>query len=123
MPLKFTEESGGKLLVIEVTGKLEVSDYDLLLPEFERLVEQHGPLRVLFDMTDFYGWTAGALWEDTLLAAHHFSDIERLAMVGEKKWQHGMASFCQPFTKATVRYFDHTDAGVARRWLNDSYAH
>jgi len=40
----------------------------------------------------------------------HFADIERLAMVGDKKWQHGMATFCKPFTKATIRYFDHADA-------------
>jgi len=24
--------------------------------------------------------------------------------------QHGMATFCKPFTKATTRYFDHADA-------------
>ncbi|WP_420835273.1 STAS/SEC14 domain-containing protein [Marinobacterium rhizophilum] len=44
----------------------------------------------------------------------HFADIERLAMVGEKQWQQGMATFCKPFTKAQVRYFDHNDAAEAR---------
>jgi hypothetical protein len=28
-----------------------------------------------------------------------------------------MATFCKPFTKATVRYFDHADAAGARKWL------
>ncbi|MEO8427890.1 MAG: STAS/SEC14 domain-containing protein, partial [Verrucomicrobiota bacterium] len=37
-----------------------------------------------------------------------------LAVVGEKKWQEGMATFCKPFTKATVKYFDHADAADAR---------
>ena len=41
-------------------------------------------------------------------------------MVGEKKWQEGMATFCKPFTKATVRYFDHTDAAEARKWLAEA---
>nr|WP_240476461.1 STAS/SEC14 domain-containing protein [Marinobacterium rhizophilum] len=35
-------------------------------------------------------------------------------MVGEKQWQQGMATFCKPFTKAQVRYFDHNDAAEAR---------
>jgi hypothetical protein len=41
-------------------------------------------------------------------------------MVGEEKWQHGMATFCRPFTAATVRYFNHVNAGEARRWLGES---
>jgi hypothetical protein len=47
-------------------------------------------------------------------------DIERLAMVGEKKWQHGMAIFCKPFTTAMVRYFEHADAAEARTWLDEA---
>src|SRR5664280_1425871 len=107
MPIKLNEENGGKILAVHVSGKLVKADYEHFVPEFERLVRQHGKLRVLFDMTGFHGWTAGALWEDTKFAMHHFSDIERLAVVGEKKWQHGMATFCKPFTKATIQYFDH----------------
>jgi hypothetical protein len=41
-------------------------------------------------------------------------------MVGEKKWQHGMATFCKPFTTATIRYFDRANAAEARKWLGDS---
>ena len=60
MTIQLTEENGGKLLVVHVTGKLVKADYELFVPEFERLLRQHGTLRVLFDMTGFHGWTAGA---------------------------------------------------------------
>jgi len=40
-------------------------------------------------------------------------------MIGEKKWQHGMATFCKPFTKANIRYFDHAKAADALLWLNE----
>ena len=82
-----------------------------------RLVGLHGKLQVLFDMTDFHGWTVGAMWEDTKFALHHFRDIERLAVVGEKKWQKGMATFCKPFTKAVIKYFDHAEAAEAQKWV------
>lgn len=118
MPIQLNEEDGGKLLNVHVSGKLTSADYEHFVPEFERLVGQHGKLRVLFDMTDFHGWDAGALWADTKFAIHHFADISRIAMVGETKWQHGMATFCKPFTRATVQYFDHAQATEARAWLD-----
>lgn len=120
MAIHLKEEHGGKILVIHVSGKLVKADYERFVPEFERLVRQHGKLRLLFDMTDFHGWEAGAAWEDFKFGVVHFADIERLAMVGEKRWQHGMATFCKPFTKATVRYFDHIDATEARKWLDEA---
>ncbi|MEO8614430.1 MAG: STAS/SEC14 domain-containing protein [Luteolibacter sp.] len=119
MPIQLKEEEGGKTVVVYVSGKLAAADYEHFVPEFERLVGAHGKLRVLFDLTGFHGWTTGALWADTKFAVHHFHDIERLAVVGEKKWQEGMATFCKPFTKATVRYFDHADAVEARKWLEE----
>jgi hypothetical protein len=53
-------------------------------------------------MHDFHGWTAGALWQNIKFDAKDFSDVERLAMVGETKWQHGMTVFCKPFTIGRV---------------------
>ena len=117
MSIQLSEENGGKLLVVHVSGKVVKADYEHFVPEFERLVREHGKLHLLFDMTAFHGWDAGALWADIKFDLKHFGDIERLAMVGDKKWQHGMATFCKPFTKATIRYFDHTAATEARTWL------
>jgi len=122
MPIHLVEEYGGTLLGVHVSGKLTREDYEQFVPEFERLVRQHGKLSVLFDMVGFHGWEAGALWEDTKFAIKHFADIERLAMVGETRWQHGMATFCKPFTKATIRYFEHADAAEARKWLVEVHA-
>ncbi len=119
MPIQINEENGGKVLAVHVSGKLVKSDYENFVPEFERLVREHGKLCVLFDLSGLHGWTPGAMWEDTKFALHHFGDIDRLAVVGEKKWQEGMATLCKPFTKATVRYFDHANAPEARKWLDE----
>jgi hypothetical protein len=120
MPIQLHEENGGKVLAVHVSGKLAKADYEHFVPEFERLVQQRGKLRVLFDMTALQGWDTGAAWEDIKFDIKHFSDIERLAIIGETKWQHGMAIFFKPFTRATIRYFDHADAGEARKWLDES---
>lgn len=117
MPIQLIEEDAGKIVVVRVSGKLVKADYGQLAIEFERLLKKHGTLRVLFDMSDFRGWELLAAWEDLKFGIHHFADIERLAMVGEKKWQRAMAIFCAPFTGAAVRYFNRSDMAAARAWL------
>ena len=93
MPININEEDGGKVIALHVSGKLEKADCEQFVPEFTRLARQNGKSRVLFDMSGFHGWKVGAAWEDFKFGVEHFSDIERLAMVGEKKWQQGMATF------------------------------
>lgn len=122
MAITFEETQDGQVLEVALTGKLAKRDYEAFVPVVERLITQHGKLRMLVVMHDFHGWTAGAVWEDTKFAAHHFRNIERLAFVGETKWQHGMAVFCKPFTAATVKYFDHAALSEARSWLEDNLA-
>ena len=120
MAIQLTEKNGGKILEVRVSGKLVHEDYQHFVPEFERLVKQNGKIRVLFEMADFHGWGAGALWDDIKFAPNHFSDIERLAMVGDKQWEKGMSVFCKPFTTAKVRYFDCATIAEARAWLDQN---
>jgi len=117
MSIKLKEESGGKVLDAQISGKLVHEDYVRLSPKFEELVKQHGKIRVLFEMVDFHGWEAAALWDDIKFDVKHFSDIERLAMVGDRKWEKGMSAFCSVFTTAKIRYFDRSEMSEARQWL------
>lgn len=120
MPIEFNINDTGAILDIHVTGRLAKEDYERFVPEFDELVRLRGKLRILFDMTGFQGWESAALWEDVKFSLHHFSDIERLAMIGDKRWEHVMATFCKPFTKATIQYFDHSDPEAARKWLGET---
>lgn len=120
MAIELKETDAGKLLEVSLTGKLVKEDYDTFVPAVDAAIKAHGKLRMLVGMHDFHGWTAGAAWEDTKFGARHFFDLERLAMVGETKWQHGMAIFCKPFTTAKVRYFEHDQIAAARAWLSEA---
>ena len=59
--IQIEQQNDGKLLVLHATGKLTRQDYERFVPEFDQLVEQHGKVRVLFEMHDFHGWQPGAL--------------------------------------------------------------
>jgi hypothetical protein len=120
MAITLKGQQDGNVLEVEVSGKLAHADYQQFGPEFERRVQKHGKIRVLFQMTDFHGWEAGALWDDIKFDLKHFSDIERLAMVGDTKWEKGMAAFCRPFTSAKIRYFEAAALAEARTWLEST---
>jgi hypothetical protein len=107
------------IVEVHASGKLTKEFYQEFVPVIEAQVKEFGKLRILFEMTDFHGWTAGALWEDVKFDLKHWKDIERLAIVGESKWEKGMAAFCKPFTKAKIQYLDHDRIEDARTWLRD----
>jgi hypothetical protein len=117
MAIRFKDKDGGKVLEVHVSGKLAHEDYLQFVPKFEQLIKQHGKLRVFFYMTDFHGWEGGVFWDDIKFDIKHFSDIERIAMVGDKEWEKQMSLFCRPFTTAEIRYFDKINAPEAWAWL------
>ncbi len=107
----------GRLVKIVAAGKLTRNSYDTFTPELDRLIEAHGKIRMMFEMVEFEGWTLGAAWEDLKFGCKHFNHIERIAIVGDRKWEKAMASVCKPFTRAKVRYFDVEELVVAREWI------
>jgi SpoIIAA-like len=119
MSVELREEAGGKILIVKLSGKLTKQDYEHFLPEVGRLIAQHGKIRMLVQMHDFHGWTLGALWEDIKFDLKHFAHIERLALLGDRKWEAGMAVFCKPFTTATVRFFDEAQPDDASHWIHE----
>jgi hypothetical protein len=117
MPIQINEASDGKSIEIHASGILAKTDYEQLTPKFEGLIRKFAPLRVLFDMTGFHGWEDDAFLEEIKFDIKHFANIKRCAMVGDQKWQQVMVTFCKPFTKTTIRYFDHAETSEARKWL------
>ncbi|MEZ6148201.1 MAG: STAS/SEC14 domain-containing protein [Planctomycetaceae bacterium] len=81
------------------------------------MIADHGPIRGLLELRDFDGWTFDGLWEDVKFDFRHARDIERLAIVGGKRWHEAMATFCKPFTTAKIRYFESFEITDARDWL------
>jgi hypothetical protein len=122
MPIGFDEiqlekSSVGNIVTLKFKGKVSKSDYEQFVPQLEYLMDGKAKIRLLVELHDFEGWTAGALWEDTKFATRHFNDIERLAVVGEARWERGMTIFIRPFTMAAVKFFDRQEIDQARQWV------
>lgn len=119
MPIQMEEENDGRFVSVRAMGKLVDDDYARLVPELDRLIKKHRNLCLLFDLTDFEGWELRALWDEFKFDVKHFANFERIAIVGDKMWEQGMATFFRPFTKATIRYFCIEDAEEAWEWWRE----
>ena len=108
------------MIEVELSGKISKEDYERLAPELERLIQRYGKIRVLVIMRDFHGWRMGALWQDIKFDLQHFKHFEKIAFVGEKKWQEWMSNICLPFTAGEIRYFRRDRLNEARQWLQSN---
>lgn len=117
MTVSTLETEPQNMLVIHVEGRLTLDDYRNFLPEIERRIRESGRIRLLFMMDRFGGWDEAALTKDLDLGARHFSGVERLAVVGDKRWERWMEEFSPSFPAARIGYFDPSQEEEARRWL------
>ncbi len=117
MSVGIHEIATAKFVEIDLRGKLSKEDFQNFVPEIEQQIQQHGKLRLLVHMHDFHGWTASGIWEDLKFEMKHFKDFERIAFVGDQRWEATLSSFCKPLTSAEVRYFEESQLEAARAWL------
>jgi len=105
------------VIELRLSGKLNRHDTRDLVPRFERVFESYGSVRVLVDMAELRAWIPGILWDDLPVEALRYPHLERIAFVGDQKWQEAMATFSRPFSGARVRYFDSGEIEAARAWI------
>ena len=112
-------QSSNKVLGFKMSGKLHDEDYKKFVPVIDAAVAKEGKIRLLAQFHDFHGWDLHALWDDIKFSTKHCLDIERIALVGDKKWEEWMAKVCKPFTMAKIKYFNHSEIESAKAWLSE----
>jgi hypothetical protein len=116
-----TIETGSpEVLGLKLCGRLHDEDYRQFLPSIETRLTAKGKVRLFVQFEDFHGWDLHAAWDDLKFNLKHHSDFQRIAMVGDRKWEKWMANFCKPFFKAKVKYFDRSEVDAAWKWLEST---
>lgn len=119
MMIETLQMDSPKTIGFKLSGKLHDEDYKSFVPTMETVLAAEGKVRLFVQFEDFHGWDLHAVWDDTKFGLKHYGDFERIAMVGDRRWEKWMAQVCKPFTKATVRYFDASQVDDARAWLRE----
>jgi hypothetical protein len=113
--IKTSEDSN--IIYTTSSGKLDKKDYQELLPMVEAKIAKHGKVRWFFEMDHFQGWELDTFWKDIKFDIKHIHDFEKVAMVGEKKWQEWMTKSMKPFISADIKYFNLSERQIADQWI------
>jgi len=113
------KESSGNAIGFRLSGKLTDADYKAMGPEFETAIEKYGKIRLLWLLEDFHGWEPKAAWDDYEYWRKYGKGIERIAMVGNKRWEEWMTKLAKLFMKGGVKYFDDSQLEEAWAWLRE----
>ncbi len=106
-----------KLVGLKLCGKLHDADYKQFVPTMETILTAERTVRLFIQLEDFHGCDLHAVWDHLTFSLRHYSNIERIAILGDRKWERWSARLCKPFTRAEVRYFDKSEADAAWNWL------
>ena len=105
-------------LKLKITGKLTHKDYETIIPMIDSaLAEVKEPkINTLVDITELDGWEMRAAWDDFKLGLKHGSEFEKIALVGNKKWQEAISKISNWFMSGEIKYFEKRDEGLL--WLS-----
>ncbi|EAR20683.1 SpoIIAA family protein [Nitrococcus mobilis] len=106
-----------KIVGYKLRGRLHDAEYRALMPALEAILAVEGKLRVFVQCENFEGVDMRAVWEDIRFATKHYADFERIAVVGDGRWETWLARFFKPFTRATVRHYKASELAQAWAWL------
>ena len=112
------EEIRGNVVAIRITGEISDKENEKL----SHLVEQKriawGRIRVLIAAVHYPSFnSAEDLYDDLGFLVRFSSDIERMAVVGDRSWKTTWVALFGLFSGIEARYFAKEDFEEAWRWL------
>lgn len=109
--------SGG-VLTLKVSGKLTQAELITAQKAAGEILRKQGKLRILVLTENFAGWERGAGWGDFSFQTEYDGSIERMAIVGERKWEDLALMFtAEGLRKFPIEYFATARLAGARAWL------
>jgi hypothetical protein len=107
------------ILTVRITGRLTHSELTAAQTSAAEILRKEGAMRILVIADNFQGWERAGDWGDVSFQMDNDARIEKMAVVGDKKWEELALAFTakglRPFP---IEYFQPADMASARAWLN-----
>jgi hypothetical protein len=111
------DDVGGGVLAYEASGTITRDDVRVVQDD---LLTGNAPARgrrVLVDIVDVDGATMQAVWQDVKHTLDYVRYVDRMAVVGDERWQEWVAQAARLVPGVRVRYFEPDQRLEARSWL------
>jgi len=106
-------------LFIEITmlGTLTHKDYKIFVPMINKALKEAKGLEadLLVDMTRFKGWELLAAWDDFKFGVKHRNAFDRMAVIGNKKWEERSMAMVSHLMKGKSKFFKEREKALS--WL------
>jgi hypothetical protein len=111
----------GGIVTLRISGQLTQAELAAVQRKIGTLIQHRGKVRALVLVENFKGWAKDGDWGDLSFQLEHDQDIERMALVGDRKWEELAAVFMgkglRPFP---IEFFQPADTAKARAWLKEA---
>lgn len=112
------EQHPDRLLVLHVGGELTKSELDAVQSKFVEKIAATGTVKLLVLLENFTGWERTEAWGDTDFFFSHRNDFEKIAVVGDPRWEAQVLAFTGAgLRKGPVKLFPEAAESEARAWL------
>jgi hypothetical protein len=107
-----------QVFMVIVTGRLTQTELHEAQVEAAKSMATMDSVRFVVVAEDFEGWEGGDEWGDLTFQADNDAKIERMALVGDKKWKLLVLAFVgQGFRGFPIEYFERGQLAKARAWV------
>jgi len=112
------EESSDAAIGYTVIGEVGEADYQTLVPAVQAAIDKSGSINLLLDLTQFKWEKIDAWKSDIDFGETYKNKIDKMALVGNAKWERHLTKLAQPFYAQQTKYFENDDD--AWDWLGSS---
>jgi hypothetical protein len=112
-------DQDGRIVTAKLIGKLDSEVYAQKSLELDNALSTTDPMRLILDLRQFDGWySVSAIVDHLSLIKSHRKNLTRVAVVGNKAWEHIVATHVAPhFISGQVNYFEEDDYADAQKWI------
>jgi len=115
--LEILSESGGNVVGARVGGRMGGDECKVLSEHVEELIEVHKSVRLLLDLSECDHVDPAAAWEEFVLGVKHWNDLERIAIVGDAKWNEVAARTLNRLAYGEAEHFAKDEIAGAWVWI------
>lgn len=113
-------ESSGHIVALKAIGHLTDADFDTLVPEADRMIDEAAPTRVFLDWSELEGWDRNGESSSSRFWLQNAGIVERVAVIAHERLLSDVVRLRTMLGRADVRRFPASGADQAWAWLRSS---
>lgn len=114
----FNQYLDARTLCTTLSGVLSTVDLEAVHEAAKALIKTQGRINLLVILQNFRGFSAGVDWGNLAFYAQYGDQIDRMAIVGDTRWEADAFMFTGKGARRTeVEFFPVTELAQAQAWL------